>query len=89
MRVHIIARGRVQGVGFRITAAQKAMQYEVNGYARNLPNGDVELEVEGPEPNVQAFIVELKKGLNPFIRIDELEIETMETEKGYTDFKMG
>lgn len=87
MRVHIIARGRVQGVGFRITAKQKAMQYNLNGYARNLLDGDVELEVEGEEANINAFMEELKAGLNPFIRIDEMEVERLETDKGYRDFR--
>lgn len=88
LRVHIIARGKVQGVGFRVSAWQKAIENDLTGYARNLPNGDVELELEGLESNIDAFIKELKAGLNPFIRIDSMEVEKMETEKCYSDFRM-
>lgn len=49
MRIHIIVHGRVQGVGFRFSAQQKAVEYNLTGYVRNLANGDVELEVEGGE----------------------------------------
>lgn len=73
MRVHIIAKGRVQGVGFRVSAWQKAIECDLKGYVRNLPNGDVELEVEGSESNIEAFIKELEAGLNRFIRIDDLK----------------
>lgn len=89
LRVHIIAKGRVQGVGFRFSAWQKAMEYDLTGYARNLTNGDVELEVEGSESNIEAFIKDLEAGLNPFIRVDRLEVEKLDTEKGYRDFRMG
>jgi acylphosphatase len=48
--------GRVQGVGFRYTARHLASGYAVAGYVRNLPNGDVELLVEGDADQVDAFL---------------------------------
>lgn len=49
-------RGRVQGVGFRYTVVHISQRYPVVGYVRNLPNGDVELVVEGGEAAVDAFL---------------------------------
>src|SRR5207248_2933045 len=38
--------GRVQGVGFRYTVKNIALQHNISGYVRNLPDGRVELVME-------------------------------------------
>lgn len=48
--------GRVQGVGFRYTAQHLAKTFDVAGYVRNLPSGDVELAVEGTVDEVDALL---------------------------------
>jgi acylphosphatase len=48
--------GEVQGVGFRYTALQVATSYPVTGFVRNLPNGQVEMVVEGKRESVDAFV---------------------------------
>jgi acylphosphatase len=52
--------GRVQGVGFRATAAHIARRHPVTGYVRNLPDGRVELLAEGPRPDVEAFLAAVR-----------------------------
>ena len=47
--------GRVQGVGFRYTARTVASGFDIAGYIRNLPDGRVELLVEGHDAELQAF----------------------------------
>lgn len=47
IRKHIIFYGRVQGVGFRYYAVQKANQLGLTGWVKNLYDGSVEREVEG------------------------------------------
>ena len=47
MRVHILVTGRVQGVGFRQFTAIRARALGLRGFARNLPNGQVEVVAEG------------------------------------------
>ena len=47
--------GNVQGVGFRFTTRQVARGFAVMGYVRNLPNGRVELVVEGISEILDAF----------------------------------
>ncbi|SES73910.1 acylphosphatase [Salinibacillus kushneri] len=88
MHAHAIVSGKVQGVGFRASAWRKANEYGVKGYARNLANGNVEMEVEGPADKVEDYLKEVKNGLSPFIRVDHMEVDQSETEKGYQDFRM-
>lgn len=48
--------GRVQGVGFRYTTRQISRRYRVFGYVKNLPDGSVELAVQGEPREVEAFL---------------------------------
>jgi acylphosphatase len=63
--------GRVQGVGFRYHTLQVAKQFDLSGYVRNLSDGRVQLEVEGEEAEVNAFLAELVEQLGVFIRKTE------------------
>lgn len=55
-RAVVLYSGRVQGVGFRATVRQIACGYEVTGTVRNLPDGRVELIVEGSAAELEAFL---------------------------------
>lgn len=48
--------GRVQGVYYRGSAATRARELDIRGYAKNLPDGRVEVLACGEESAVQAFI---------------------------------
>jgi len=48
--------GRVQGVFYRGTTAARARELGITGYARNLPDGRVEVLVQGPRAPVEDFI---------------------------------
>jgi acylphosphatase len=60
--------GRVQGVGFRYTVQNLAMQYNVHGYVKNLPDGRVELVMEGPDQEMADLLGEVQRKMNNFIR---------------------
>ncbi len=47
-------RGKVQGVGFRWFVARHATRLRVMGYARNLPDGSVEVVAVAPDVTVLA-----------------------------------
>jgi len=48
--------GRVQGVYYRATAARRAHELGIRGYARNLPDGRVEVLACGDDASVSAFV---------------------------------
>ena len=55
-RAHVIVAGRVQGVFFRVETKRQAEKYNVNGWVRNMPDGNVEAVFEGEEDNVKQLI---------------------------------
>lgn len=75
IRKHYYVDGRVQGVGFRYRAYYVAQNYGLTGYAINLDDGRVELEVQGEQALVDSFLDKVEEG--HFIRIDSFEVRSM------------
>jgi len=61
VRAHVYYAGRVQGVGFRYTAVRLARRFVVAGWARNLPDGEVELVAEGERGELARFLAEIER----------------------------
>jgi len=60
--------GHVQGVGFRYSVKQIAAGFEVTGTVRNLPDGRVELRVQGLTEEIEAFLQAIREsGLRHYI----------------------
>ena len=55
MTTKFLVSGMVQGVGFRWFVARHARALGLVGYARNLPDGRVEVVVSGPEESLPAL----------------------------------
>lgn len=53
---HAVVHGTVQGVFYRAGAEQEAQRLGVAGWVRNLPDGSVELLVEGEDAAVEQMI---------------------------------
>jgi acylphosphatase len=56
-RCHVA--GRVQGVFYRASTRDHARELGVTGYARNLPDGRVEVVLEGPDDAVARVLAAL------------------------------
>lgn len=56
VRALVFVRGRVQGVGFRWWTRARALELGVVGHARNLPDGRVEVNAQGPDEAVRELI---------------------------------
>jgi acylphosphatase len=60
--VHVIVRGRVQGVGFRYATASRASSLGLGGWVRNMPDGTVEAVFEGPPERVRSMVEWCREG---------------------------
>jgi len=68
-RATVLYTGRVQGVGFRYSVKSLAPGFDATGTVRNLPNGQVELTMEGEKEELEAFMQAVRdSGLGPMIR---------------------
>jgi acylphosphatase len=61
-RVHCVALGLVQGVGYRWFVARRAQSLGLSGFVRNLYDGTVELEAEGERSLIEELIKESRVG---------------------------
>jgi acylphosphatase len=61
-RLHAIVHGRVQGVGYRATAEYEGKKLGLAGWVRNRVDGTVEVDAEGPRPDLEAFLAFLHRG---------------------------
>lgn len=78
--------GRVQGVGFRATAAEIARDYPVTGWVKNLSDGRVQLLVEGPAGAVDKFLKANRDRWQD--NIDKVEMETQTPTGKYRGFEI-
>jgi len=69
--------GRVQGVWYRASTADRARALGVRGHARNLPDGTVEVIVAGPRQDVDALLAWLWEG-PPLARVTRIEVESLD-----------
>ena len=61
-RFRAIVTGRVQGVGFRASAADEGRRLGVRGWVRNRPDGSVEIEAQSDRAALDSFLVYLRHG---------------------------
>ena len=72
---HYLIGGRVQGVGFRYFAEAQAAVEGLNGWVRNLPDGRVEMYLEGDSEAVERAEAKLRRG-PPGARIDSFDVSS-------------
>ena len=86
VRERIIFRGRVQGVGFRYQAMYAARDFGLTGWVQNLPDGTVEMEVQGAPAAMGRMMKHLRSG--HWIRIDDMELESLPVVPGEKGFNV-
>ena len=79
--------GRVQRVGFRRFAQEVARELGLAGWVKNLPDGSVQIHVQGPREAVQTFVERLRKAPAP-IRVEQIVAREVEPEPGLEYFRM-
>ena len=86
IHVNITISGRVQKIGFRYSALQTALRLGIKGFVMNLHNGDVYIEAEGPENNMDELISWCNTG-PPWAIVTRVVVEEADV-KGFTSFEI-
>ncbi len=71
---HYHVQGRVQGVFFRASTQEKAIECGVTGWVRNLSDGSVEALACGEEQQLATLEAWLRQG-PPMASVSQLQIE--------------
>lgn len=79
--------GRVQGVGYRWFIQQQATRLGLLGFVRNMPEGEVEIEVSGPPEKVEALVMEARKGPK-FSDVTAVVRESTESDDAFDSFEI-
>ncbi len=74
-----IVTGRVQGVAFRAFTRRAARELNIFGWARNRPDGSVEIQAWGSQEQLTQLREKVRRGPN-WARVDHLEEESLETD---------
>lgn len=83
----IIVKGRVQGVYFRRFTADNAGRLGLTGFARNLPDGSVEVFAEGKKSSIEKLVDLLHIGPS-LARVESLNTEWSDYSATYQDFSI-
>lgn len=83
----MVVHGHVQRVGFRAFTARAASDLRLCGGVRNLPDGRVELEVEGERAVIELFEQQLRMG-PPAARVMKIETEWGTVTGRYSEFEI-
>ena len=84
-RVHIVIRGKVQGVFFRDYAKKEADKMGVTGWAKNTDDGGVEIVAEGDKSCLRQFIILCEKG-NSLATVTNVDYDWEEFTGKFNDF---
>ena len=84
---HIIVKGMVQGVSFRFFVYHRATRLGLNGYVRNLYDGNVKIKVEGERSLIEELIKEVKVGPRS-ARVTDVDISWKNAEDLYSHFEI-
>ena len=82
--LHFFASGVVQGVGFRRSAQKIGLALQLTGFIRNLPDGRVELLVQGPKEKIEQFL----NSIQVKFQIDKLDLSWHEISRLFSTFEI-
>lgn len=86
-RLHIFVSGRVQGVFYRASAKRVADSHGLLGYAKNLPDGRVEIVAEGSESGLRALLDWCYRG-SLLAHVGSLSFEWLPATAEFTQFNI-
>jgi len=86
-QLHMVVRGRVQGVYFRASAQREARRLGVCGWVRNRSDGSLEIVAEGEEAAVRDLHGWAQKGPSA-ARVDKVDTRWRSYVGEYSDFRI-
>ncbi len=87
IQAHLIITGYVQGVGYRQFVKTHAKRLGLTGWVQNLPDGSVEVLVQGEKEDIENLIKECRKG--PFLaQVKDIKIEWQDIKNRFSDFQI-
>ena len=86
-RIHLVVRGRVQGVYFRASAKREARQLGLTGWVKNRNDSAVELVAEGEEDQVKDLLAWAQHGPST-ARVDRVETRWRSYTGEYAKFRI-
>jgi len=82
----VYVEGKVQGVFFRANTQAMAKEFSIDGWVRNLPDGRVEMHLEGTYSSIGSLVAWALRG-SRHARVNRLVAERVECE-GYREFEI-
>ena len=82
-----MVHGLVHGVFFRSNTRRVALDLGLKGYARNMPDGTVEVVAEGPEDRINELIEFCKKG-SEAAQVDKVDVKFEKAVNEFDDFEI-
>ena len=86
MRSRILYFGRVQGVGFRWNVTEIVKSFQLTGLVQNLPNGSVEVVLEGTDSEIKKARVLIDRKMKGYWT--SKEVESREGEPHFSNFSL-
>ena len=86
-QIHLVARGRVQGVFYRASAQREAKRLGITGWVKNRPDGSVEIVAEGEEDQVKDFLAWAQHGPST-ARVDKVETRWRSYTGEFAEFRI-
>ena len=83
--IHCHVSGKVQGVWFRAWTREQALELNLNGWVRNLPDGRVECLAQGGKEEVEEFRRRLHQG-PPYSDVRDVACKPVEPDGKLTEF---
>ena len=87
-RIHLMIRGRVQGVFFRQSSVREARRLGLTGWVKNRPDGAVEVVAEGEEDQVKDFLGWAQHGPST-ARVDKVDTRWRSYTGEFAAFEIG
>lgn len=86
-QVHLLVRGRVQGVFFRASTQREARRLGLTGWVKNRSDGVIEILAEGEEEEIKELIGWTNRGPSA-ARVDAVDVRWRSYTGQHADFRI-